>query len=207
MIDRKRRRFLQLLGALSAEQFLCAHSPYGQWMMYRKVRLIILTSRADEHNWRTGEALAQLLFTHLPTSKATYARARDFTDIVRLLNSKQHDMALIRDVDAQEGVQGSGRFAEDGATPLRVIARIGAYVLVTREDFENNHAYLIAQMIDHKWSELAEFVAPGQRAAPGDSAPAPVHLGAASYYADPQSPAPAQPATPANPLNPSDPLH
>ncbi len=171
-------------------------------MLYRKVRLIILTSRADEPNWKTGEALAQLLFTHLPTSKATYARARDFTDIVRLLNSKQHDMALIRDADAKEGFEGSGRFAEDGPTPLRVLARVGDYVLVTREDFENNHAYLVAQSIDTYWRDLRALLPAGSHADPRQGAPIPLHPGAAEYYADPQKP---QLVTPGIPPNPADP--
>ena len=191
-----RRRSLRILGALLAYGSLSAHSRYGQWMLYRKVRLIILTSRADERNWKTGEALANLLFQHLPTSKATYARAREFTDIVHLLNSKQHDMALVRDIDAKEGLDGSGRFAEDGPTPLRSIARIGAYVLVTREDFERSHAYLIAQMIEHKWSELNSFAGINQRPVPAATAPVPIHPGAAEYYADPAAPAPANPLTP-----------
>jgi TRAP-type uncharacterized transport system substrate-binding protein len=156
--------------------------------MYRKLHLIILTSRADEHNWKTGEALAKLLVTHLPTSRANFARAREFTDIVHLLNSKQHDMALIRDIDAQEGVAGRGRFAEDGPTPLQAIARIGSYVLVTREDFERSHAYLVAQMIDQKWNELSAFTGINQRAAPGANSPVPVHPGALEYYADPVAP-------------------
>jgi TRAP-type uncharacterized transport system substrate-binding protein len=199
-----RRRFLQILGALSAQHYLSAHSPYGQWMMYRKIHLIILTSRADEVNWKTGEALAKLLALHLPSSKATYARAREFTDIVHLLNSKQHDMALIRDVDAKEGFTGTGRFTEDGPTPLQAIARIGAYVLVTRDDFERSHAYLVAQMIDQKWHELNSFTGISQRPAPQPNAPLPVHPGAAEYYADPVKPA--EPvAAPASPLDPSRP--
>jgi TRAP-type uncharacterized transport system substrate-binding protein len=171
--------------------------------MYRKLHLIILTSRADEHNWKTGEALAKLLVTHLPTSRANFARAREFTDIVHLLNSKQHDMALVRDIDAKEGFEGSGRFAEDGPTPLRSIARIGEYVLVTRDDFERSHAYLIAQLIDHKWSELSAFASANQRRAPEANAPVPIHPGAAEYYADPVAPQ-APNTDPINPLTPSE---
>jgi TRAP-type uncharacterized transport system substrate-binding protein len=199
----QRRRVFRILSILSVCELLSAHSPYGQWTLYRKLHLIILTSRADEHNWKTGEALAKLLATYMPTSRATFARAREFTDIVHLLNSKQHDMALVRDIDAKEGLDGSGRFAEDGPTPLRSIARVGEYVLVTREDFERSHAYLIAQMIDHKWNELNAFVGTHRRPVPEANAPVPIHAGAAEYYADPVAPAPIDTA-PVNPLTPSE---
>ena len=79
---------------------LTGHSPYRQWEVYRKVRLIVVVNAEDEASVRLGQAIAGLLAKHLPDSRAMMSRARDLNDLVRLVATKQLDAALMREEDA-----------------------------------------------------------------------------------------------------------
>lgn len=180
-----RRGFLSASAVLSAWAALTAHAPYRQWEMYKKSRLIILSSQTDDESTKAAQAIAQLLATNLPTSKSTYARARDFTDIVKLLATRQHDMALLRDDDAQEGYEGKGRFEEEGPTQLRALARIGKYILAVRDDFESSHAYLIVETLFQRWNTFPPGIVnypqgPFFKELP----PIPIHPGADEFFQD-----------------------
>ena len=100
----KRRQLLRLAVAGGLWLVLTGHSPYRQWEVYRKVRLIVLVNGEDAASVQLGQALAGLLAEHVPESRAMMSRARDIIDLVRLIASKQLDTALMRDEDASSGV-------------------------------------------------------------------------------------------------------
>jgi len=137
------------------------HSPYRQWQVYRKSRLIIVTSAADAASHRIGEAVAALLARELPDSRAMASRAADSREIVKLLASDQLEVAVLSADDARDARAGSGRFAVDGALPLRTLAELGRYTLVARADFPDAKAEPIARTIAERWrpSEAFEDVA------------------------------------------------
>ena len=115
-----RRCFLAMTGGLWL--LLTGHSPYRQWEVYRKVRLIVVANAEDEASVRLGQAIAGLLAKHLPDSRAMMARARDLNDLVRLVATKQLDAALMREEDAWIALRGTGRFADNGKVPFRTLA-------------------------------------------------------------------------------------
>ena len=65
--------------------------------MHRKTRLVLLVSRADERSVELGRALAALYAVRLPESRASMARARDDNDVLRLVASRQLDVAILRE--------------------------------------------------------------------------------------------------------------
>jgi len=89
-----RREFLTL-ALMGTAGLLMGHSPYRQWHVYRKRRLFILTSASEGPSFPLGQAIAQVLATYLPESRAMAARARDSTEIVKLIGSQQLDVALL----------------------------------------------------------------------------------------------------------------
>src|SRR5262245_50614228 len=95
------------------------HSPYRQWQVYRKSRLLIVTSAAEPTSYSLGEAVATVLARHMPESRALAVRAADSVEIVKLLGSDQLDLALLTVADARAAYEGAGRFAAEGALPLR----------------------------------------------------------------------------------------
>jgi TRAP-type uncharacterized transport system substrate-binding protein len=147
--------------------------------------LVVVVSAGETASVQLGQAIAGLLAKHLPESRAMMARARDTNDVVRLLASKQLDTALMREEDASAAFGGSGRFADNGRVPLRVLAQFGPYLFVCRDDLPKPNAYQIAETIAEQWRAIDATLTSG---APGptplSSVRIPIHAGALEYYED-----------------------
>jgi len=146
-----RRRLLQLALAAGAAGALSGHTPYRQWEVYRKTRLIILTGADDPDALPLAERLAQLLADRVPGSRATAARTRDGVEVIRLIASRQLDVALLAAEQASLAARGAGPFAAAGPVALRTLARIGRHVLVCRDDFPAALASQIAGGLAEAW--------------------------------------------------------
>jgi hypothetical protein len=168
---RSRRLLVRAALAGGAWLALCAHSPYRQWDVHRKARLVLLVSRSDERSVALGRELAALYAARLPESRASMARARDDNDLLRLLQSKQLDVALVR--------TGTQDF------PLRALAVLGEHMLVCREDLPAASAYMLTEALAAGWSDIDPALAGaalGPR--PSGTLSIPVHPGALEYYRD-----------------------
>jgi TRAP-type uncharacterized transport system substrate-binding protein len=180
-----RRGFLRLAAASGLWLVLTGHSPYRQWDVYRKVRLVVLVNAEESASVQLGEAIAGILAKHLPESHAMLARARDIRALVRLLASKQLDTALIREEDAYEAFQGSGRFADNGKVPLRALAQFGPFLFVCRDDLPRANGYQIAETIAEQWRAInTGLVAGAAGPKPLSTVRIPIHFGALEYYED-----------------------
>ena len=157
-----RRALLRVPAAAGLWLVLCAHSPYRQWEVHRKTRLVVLVSRAEPPSVALGSALASIYAQRLPESRATMARARDTNDVVRLVASKQLDVAL-----------------------LRALAVLGDYVFVCRDDLPAASAYMLTEALAERWRDIDPALV---RAAGGPRPPGtlaiPLHPGALEYYRD-----------------------
>lgn len=151
----QRRRFLVgVLGGLMG--VLCmGHTPFRQWVVYRKRHLIILTSKTDGAAYELGKRLAAVLAHELPASKARVTRAPYMERIGSLLSTQQLDVALLSGPMAVALRQGQPPFVDYGPLSLRRMVTLGSYVLVCRDDFPDRHAYLVAQALDDHRKELS----------------------------------------------------
>ncbi len=180
-----RRTLLRLTAASASWLLLTGHSPYRQWEVYRKARLIVLVNTEETVSVQLGLAIAALLAKHLPESRAMMARARDINDVVRLIASKQLDTALFRDEDAAAAFMGAGRFADNGKVPLRALAQCGTYVFACRDDMPRSNGYQIAETIAERWKEIDSGLVNGSpNPRPSSSMRIPLHPGALEYYED-----------------------
>src|SRR5262249_15658215 len=109
-----RRELLRKAAAGVAATLLCGHAPYGQWGVYRRCYLLIVTSRADPPSFELGKRLAEVLADRLPSSKAQVSRAPNNERIASLISSHQMDVALMRRDDAAALRQGRPPFAGHG---------------------------------------------------------------------------------------------
>src|SRR5215208_397716 len=128
--DVRRRPVLRALGAAAAVLLLGGHSPYRQWEVFRKARLVLLVSAADALAVRLAQSLVGLYAQRLPESRATVARARDSNDLVRLVASKQLEIALLRENQAHAVLTGAEPFSDNGRVELRTLAALGDHLLV-----------------------------------------------------------------------------
>lgn len=173
-----------MAAACGAWVLLTAHSPYRQWEVYRKARLVIVASFEEQEAVRLGRLLAATLARRIPRSRAMLARARDTNDLFRLLASKQLDMALVGEEDAHAAASGAKGFADGGKIPLRSLAQIGPYLLVCREEFPRANAYQIAETLADGWREIFEPTVEAAGPRPSASVRVALHPGAGEYYAD-----------------------
>jgi hypothetical protein len=170
-----RRTFVRLLALACATTGVMGHSPYRQWQVYRKSRVIIVTSAAESQSYSLGDAIATVLARHWPESRALAARAGDAVEIVKLLGSDQLELAILTADEAGAAHAGRGRFAAEGALPLRALAVFGPYLLVARADFPDAKAQAVTRTLAEHWR------AEGGLPPAGDvtHASIPVHRGAA----------------------------
>lgn len=180
----RRRTLLRMAAAVGAWVLLTAHSPYRQWDVYRKTRLVIVASLEQPEAVRLGRLLAAALARRIPQSQAMLSRARDTNDLFRLLASKQLDVALVAEADAHAAASGARGLADGGRIPLRSLAQIGPYLLVCRAEFPNANAYQIAETVAEGWREISEPTTEAAGPRPSASARVALHPAAGEYYDD-----------------------
>ncbi len=70
-----RRRALWLSVGAAMVLLLGGHTPYGQWVVYRKKHLLIGCHKADPETYDLAKRVVALLDAHLPAAKSRVARA------------------------------------------------------------------------------------------------------------------------------------
>jgi hypothetical protein len=185
-LSRRSTLRLALLGAMSL--LAGGHAPYGQWGVYRKRYLLILTTRADPTSFELGRRIAAVLAEQLPESRARVSRAPHKERIARLISSKQMDVALMHRNDAADLRVGASPFADYGRVPLHTIVALGDYRLVCRHDFSARHAWLIADALSkHHHHSFGDSIRVSGEA---PDARVPLHSGAQAYFSGRTLPAP-----------------
>jgi TRAP-type uncharacterized transport system substrate-binding protein len=184
-LSRRSTLRLALLGAASL--LASGHAPYGQWGVYRKRYLLILTTRDDPTSYALGTRIAAVLAERLPESRARVSRAPNKERIASLMSSKQMDVAVMHRDDAANLRAGASLSADYGPVPLHMIVAVGDYRLVCREDFPGKHAWLIAEALS-KHPHLINV------AGAASDARIPLHPGADAYFGGRPVPAPEPPA-------------
>jgi hypothetical protein len=170
-----RRHAAKLLTATLAVVALTAHTPYGQWTVYRRRNLFIVASRTDAAAVGLAQVLVKGLARELPESHARFTRATDPVRIASLLATEQLDVAVISRNEAASMHAGLGAFKGIGPIPLRLLADFGGHLLVAIQSFRERHAFLLAEAIEHLRSSLP------LAAALSLPLPIPEHPGAAAY--------------------------
>ena len=159
---------------------LMGHTPYQQWVVYRKRHLIILTSRTDGAAYALGKRVATILARDLPASKARVTRAPYMERVGSLLSTKQLDVARLSRAAAVALLNAQPPFVDYGPVPLRLLVDLASYVLVCRDDFPASHAYLVAKTLSTHRAALTASAASATTDADIQAA-IPVHPGAFAY--------------------------
>jgi hypothetical protein len=159
-----RRAAWRVLAGLLVAGLVEAHTPYRQWVVYRKKHLLIGTDKTVEGSYPLGKRLAAVLAEKLPESRARVARAPNSTRIASLLATGQFDVALLPSQQAVALEQGRPPFASYEAMALRSLFASGDFLLVCRPDFPEEHAYLVTSILvrdsDQKIDSTVEFLIP-----------------------------------------------
>jgi len=168
----QRRSFISgmLLCALAGwVRPISAHTPYQQWVVYRKKHLIIGTCRSDQDSYPFGKSIAELLLEELPESKARAARAPSQQRLASLLTTEQLNLILLTHKEATQLHKGQAPFKEYGPYDVKTVYPLGHYLLVSGSSFPNYHAWLVAQTLSKKYKTPASYEA--------RELPVPIHPG------------------------------
>ncbi len=151
---------------------------------------MIGTSREDKPTYPLGKEIVAVLLAHLPESSARVTRATTVYRLGSLISTDQIRVLLLSESDARDMAAGRGAFDDFGPVAIRALYRFGQHLLVSRADFPDYHAWLLART-------LADFATDLPGAAPprAEMAPVPIHPGAlAALYGGPEPGAPGKQA-------------
>jgi len=147
-----------------------AHTPYQQWVVYRKKHLLIATDKSVEESYPLGRQLAAILAEQLPHSQARVARAPNSIRIASLLATGQFDVALLPSLQAVALMRGDPPFGDYGPLELRALFAVDDFLLICRQNFPVEHAYLVTSTLMqhteanfHEIGELEIPLHPGSR--------------------------------------------
>lgn len=167
-----RRGFLAGAGAVLAAP-ASAHTPYGQWVVYRQKHLLIGSHRGDLITYDLARLIKAGLDRELPTAQARVARGPRPQRIASLMGTGQLFLAVLHRDEADRMARAEAPFEGYRPTPVQAIASLDrlndGYVLFAAPEFPQDHGHIVTEAIDHA----------GLGTAP---ASADVHSGAAAYW-------------------------
>ena len=141
---------LILVGASAAR----AHTPFSQWVVYRKKHLLIGAHRADPRTYELAKSLAGILAQHLPKAKSRVARAPTAQRLASLIGTDQMDVAVLGKTDAIAMRDGAGHFKPYGRIDLTMLAELDDHLLVAHTRFPERHAWLVSAALHESGIEL-----------------------------------------------------
>lgn len=164
-----RRSFLGMVGAAFAAP-ANAHTPYGQWVVYRQKHLLIGSHRGDLRTYDLALAVVEGLSRELPEAQARVARGPRPQRIASLMGTGQLFLAVLSADEAHRMAKAEAPFEGYHPTPVHALAELDPeYLLFAAPEFPTEHARLVTQAVDH--AGLARFPSRYD-----------LHAGAATYW-------------------------
>lgn len=168
----RRQLLLGLALAAASVATAGAHTPYGQWVVYRKKHLLIGAHRGDDRTYELAQAVVAALQEELPEASARIARGPRPQRIASLMGTGQLLTAVLSQSEAELMAEARPPFDGYKPTPLRVLAALeDEYLLLASPDLPEDHAWLVAQALGH--SQVGH--------AP-EGVSLPIHTGAAAFW-------------------------
>ena len=112
-----------------------AHSPWGQYQVYRQKHLLVLSTREDPPSYPYSKDLVAALNHSVPNANARPARAIDLERVYNLLRTDQFQFAILSRDNISKLKQPNGLFDGSQKVDLRTIYQFEALEFVVRADF------------------------------------------------------------------------
>ncbi|WP_300064432.1 hypothetical protein [uncultured Roseobacter sp.] len=144
-----RRGFLAVVGAVLAAPAY-AHTPYGQWVVYRQKHLLVGSHRGDLRTYDLAKEVVAALEEELPEAQARVARGPRPQRIASLLGTGQLFLAVMSADEALRMARAETPFEGYPPTPVHAVAALDPdYLLFAAPEFPRDHGRLVAQAVDH----------------------------------------------------------
>lgn len=127
-----------------------AHTPYGQWVVYRQKHLLIGAHRGDSRTYVLAKSIVAGLERELPEARARVARGPRPQRIASLIATGQLFLAVLSEDEAGRMARAEPPFEGYRPTPVQAVAGLSdGYFLFAAPDFPVDHARLVAEAMYH----------------------------------------------------------
>jgi hypothetical protein len=146
-----RRRFVGGLALATLSPAVAgAHTPYGQWVVYRQKHLLVGAHRGDPRTYELAQMIVAALGQELPEASARIARGPRPQRIASLMSTGQLLLAVLDREEALSMAASRPPFENYKPTPLRVVAQLtDAHDLYASTDLPDDHGWLVTCALDH----------------------------------------------------------
>ncbi len=156
----ERRTLLLGLLASMCPAATWAHSPWGQYAVYRQKHLLILSTRDDPESYGYSKILVEAINGGAPEADARPARAINLERAYNLLRTDQFQFALLSPQNIEEMRSASGAFEGKSPIDLKTLYSFGELEFVVVADFPSNLAAIVTDAILNNLSSLPQAAAP-----------------------------------------------
>ena len=135
---------------------ILAHSPWGQFQVYRQKHLLVLSTRDDLPSYPYSKKLVNALNKSVPEAKARPARAINLERAYNLLRTNQFQFALLSKVNIEMMRSASDQFEGKDKIDLKTIYEFGDLEFVVQPDFPEDLVAVVAHGVVESLSTLPE---------------------------------------------------
>ena len=142
-----RRSFLFLLPALLVPQAARAHSPWGQYAVYRQKHLLVLSTRDDPASYGYSKLLVTAINKSAPEASARPARAVNLERAYNLLRTDQFQFALLSKANIRAMRTATGKFSDKRPVDLRTVYRFDDLEFVVLANFPTRLVSVVTEAV------------------------------------------------------------
>ena len=135
---------------------ILAHSPWGQFQVYRQKHLLVLSTLDDLPSYSYSKKLVNALNKSVPEAKARPARAINLERAYNLLRTNQFQFALLSKANIEMMRSASDQFEGKDKIDLKTIYEFGDLEFVVQPDFPEDLVAVVANGVVESLSTLPE---------------------------------------------------
>lgn len=142
-----RRLFLAAIPSFLFTAMAGAHSPWGQYVVYRQKHLLVLSTRDDADTYPYSKHLVEVINKSAPEANARRARAIDLNRAYNLLRTDQFQFALLSTSNVEAMRSATGPFGGKAPVDLKTVYKFEDLEFVVRADFAKNLVAIVTDAI------------------------------------------------------------
>jgi len=150
------RKLLILILLALCPVLALAHSPWGQYQVYRQKHLLVLSTRDDLQSYPYSKKLVEALNKSVPESKARPARAINLERAYNLLRTNQFQFALLSKTNVEMMRNASDQFQGKNKVDLKTIYEFGDLEFVVQPDFPEDLVAVVTHGVLESLESLPE---------------------------------------------------
>jgi hypothetical protein len=142
-----RRTFLYILPPFLVSLAAKAHSPWGQYAVYRQKHLLVLSTRDDPKSYGYSKLLVEAINKTAPEASARPARAINLERAYNLLRTDQFQFALLSKANIDSMRSATAGFTNKPPVDLKTIYQFDELEFVVVADFPDELVAIVTEAV------------------------------------------------------------